>query len=185
MKIDQRESFMEKKIKRTEKGAESGSRGSEEKVIVVTILVAIVIMSAVLVYTMLTEPIESEQFSAMYILDSEKMADNYPKTVVLGTNSTFSLWVGVENQNDKTIEYSVQAKLDDGTSTGDPSTAQLVDCFNKTLTNKETWEFQVPISIDRQGNNRIIFELWFFNQTENDWSYTGTRFNFSVEAIHA
>ena len=176
---------MEKKIKRTEKGRNSGSRGSEEKVIIVTILAAIVIMSAVLVYTMLTEPIESEYFSAMYVLDSEKMADNYPKTVVLGTNSTFTLWVGVENQNGTTIEYSVQTKLDDGASTEDPSTAQLVDCSNKTLTHGETWEFPVTINIDRQGNNRVIFELWLFNQTENSWSYTGTRFNFAVKATQA
>lgn len=182
MKNDQREDLMEKKIKKTEKGAKSGSKSSEEKIIIITILAAIVIMSGVLGWEMLTEPIQNEKFSAMYILDSEKRADNYPKTVVLGTNSTFNLWVGVENQNDKTIDYSVQVRLDNGTSTKDPSTAELVDLSNKTLANGETWEFPVTISIDQLGSNRIIFELWVFNET-NVWEYTGTRFNFSVEAI--
>jgi uncharacterized membrane protein len=178
---DGRKDLMEKKIKRTEKGAKSGSKSNEEKIVIITILAAIVIMSALLVSTFLLEPIETEKFTAMYILDSEKRADNYPKTVVLGTNSTFTLWVGVENQNDKTVEYSVQVKLDDGNSTEDPSTAQPLDIFNKTLANSETWEFPVTINIDQLGSNRIIFELYSFNAT-NMWEYTGTRFNFSVEA---
>jgi uncharacterized membrane protein len=180
---DGHKDFMEKKIKRTKKGAKSGSRSSEEKIIIITVLAAIVIMSGVLGWEILANPIEPEKFTAMYILDSEKRADNYPKTVVLGTNSTFTLWVGVENQNDTTIDYSVQVRLDNGTATEDPSTAEPVDIFNKTVTNGETWEFPVTISIDQLGSNRIIFELYVLNQTANSWEYTGTRFNFSVEAI--
>jgi uncharacterized membrane protein len=183
---DGHKGFMEKKIKRTEKGTKSDSKkSSEEKIVIITILVAIVIMSALLVSTILLEPIETEKFTAMYILDSEKRADNYPKTVILGTNSTFTLWVGIENQNDKTIDYSVQVKLDDGTSTEDPSTAEPIYLFNKTLANEETWESPVTISIDQPGSNRIIFELYTFNQTANSWEYTGTRFNYSIEAIQA
>ncbi len=181
----QRDNFMEKKIRKTGKDTKSGSGISEEKVIVATILVAIVIMSGVLVWTIIDKPPTTEQFSAMYVLDSEKQANNYPRTVVLGTNSTFSLWVGVENQNDKTVEYSVQVKLDDGTPTEDPSPAEPVQVFNRTLVNEETWEFQVTINIDQPGNNRIIFEMQVFNVLENVWEYTTTRFDFTVEAIPA
>lgn len=183
MNDGQRKNFMEKKIKRTKKDTKSGSHTSEEKVIVVTILVAIVIMSGILVYEIITNPIETEKFTAMYLLDSEKQANNYPRTVILGTNSTFSLWVGIENQNDTTVEYSVQVKLDDGISDEEPNPAEPTQVFNRTLVNEETWEFEVTIDIDQLGNNRLIFELQVFNVLNNSWEYTGTRFDFSVEAI--
>ncbi|PVX23775.1 MAG: hypothetical protein CW716_11410 [Candidatus Bathyarchaeum sp.] len=179
----QRDNFMEKKIKRTGKKTESGSGINEEKVIIATVLVAIVIMSGVLVWEIIANPPTPEPFFAMYVLDSEKQANNYPTTVVLGTNSTFSLWVGVENQKDKTMDYSVQVKLDDGTSTHEPSPVEPMQVFNRTLVDGETWEFEVTINIDQPGNNRIIFELQFFNAQENRWEYAWIRLDFTVEAI--
>lgn len=185
MNGDEHENFMKKKIRRTGKDTKSGSGISEHKTIIATILVGIVIMSGVLVYTMVTKPTTAEQFSAMYVLDSEKQANNYPQTVVLDTNSTFTLWVGVENQKDQTLDYSVQVKLDDGTTTEEPSQAEPTQVFNRTLVDGETWEFQVTINIDQPGNNRVIFELQLFNETENSWEYAWIRLDFTVEAIQA
>jgi uncharacterized membrane protein len=174
---------MEKKIKRTKQNKKSGSLTNEEKTIIATVLVAIVIMSGVLVTQMIENPTTPEQFTALYILDAEKQANNYPTTVVLGTNSTFSLWVGVENQRDNTRDYSVQIKLDDGTTSEEPSTVEPIQVFNRTLVSEEKWEFEVTIDIDQPGNNRIIFELRFFNVTEGFWEYAWTRLDFTVEAI--
>jgi uncharacterized membrane protein len=185
LKRDQRESFMEKKIKRTAKGAKTGSYSSEEKTIIITILVALAIMGALLAYLVLFMPVETEPFSAIYLLDSEKQLENFPKTVVLGENSTFSLWVGVENQNDTTMDYSVQVKVDDGNSAEGSSAAERIECFNRTLVNGEKWEFPVTISIDQLGSNTVTFELMFFNATKNDWDNTGNCISLSVEAIQA
>ena len=179
---EQRKNFMEKKIKRTDKNNNSGSVISEEKVIIATILVAIVVMSGVLVWAMIENPATTEQFTAMYVLDSEKQANNYPTTVVLGTNSTFSLWVGVENQEDKTMEYSLQLKQDDGTSTKDPNPAEPIQTFDITLADGEKWEFQVTIDINQAGTNRVIFELYFFNTLNDKWDYVGNSFGITVEA---
>ena len=172
---------MEKKIKRTSQGTKSGSYSSEEKTIILTILVALVIIGALLVNLVFFTPVETEQFSAIYYLDSEKQTTNLPKTVVLGENSTFSLWVGVENQNDTTMDYSVQVKVDNGKSLVNPSPVEPTESFNRSLLNKEKWEFPVTISIDQLGNNRVIFELWFFNGTTLE--YTGNWVNLSIEAI--
>ena len=180
MKRHQRKNFMEKKIKRTQKGAKSVSYGSEEKTVILTILVALVIMVAILVYMVFFTPAQKEPFTSIYLLDSEKQLENIPETVVLGENSTFSLWVGVENRNDTTIEYSVQVSLDDGNSS-----AELIGCFNRTLANGETQEFPVTIGIDQPGSNTVIFELWFFNETKNDWDQTGIWINLSIEAVEA
>jgi uncharacterized membrane protein len=184
LKRNQNRNFLEKKIKRTQKGAKSTSHSNEEKTIILTILVALLIMAAILVYVVFT-PVQKEPFTSLYLLDSEKQLGNIPKTVVLSENSTFTLWVGVENQNDTTIDYSVQVKLDDGNSTEDSSSAELIECFNRTLVNGKTWESPVTISIEKIGNNTVIFELWFFNETENDWNQTKSWLNLSIEAVEA
>jgi len=185
LKRQQRKNLMEKKIKRTQKGTKSVSDNGEEKTIILTILVALVILGALLVYLVFFTPVEKEPFSAIYYLDSEKQTENIPKTVVLGENSTFSLWVGVENQNDTTMDYSVRVKVDDGNAPVNPSPAEPTQIFERTLLNEEKWEFPVTISIDQLGHNRIIFELCFFNVTKNDWDYTGNWVSLSLEAIQA
>ena len=173
--------FMEKKIKRTEKGGKSVSYSSEEKTIIVTVLVALVIIGALLVNLVLT-PAPTEKFSTIYYLDSEKQTENLPKTVVLGENSTFSLWVGVENHNDTTIDYQVLVKYDDGKSPVDPNPVEPTESFEKTLADEETWEFPVTITIDQLGSNRVILELWYLNRTSLEPEYTGNWVNISVEA---
>jgi uncharacterized membrane protein len=173
---------MEKKIKRT-KSAKSVSNSNEEKTITVTVFVSLIIVGALLLYLIFFTPAEEEVFSAIYLLDSEKQAENFPKMVVLGENSTFSLWVGVENQNDTTINYSVMVKYDDGKFPVDPSPVESTESFEKLLVNEENWEFPVTISIDQLGSNRVIFELWFFNSTKKDWDYTGNWVNLSIEAV--
>jgi uncharacterized membrane protein len=182
LKRYQRKKFMERKVKETSESAKLISDIDEEKIMILTILVALVIIGALLVYLVFFTPVETEPFSAIYLLDSEKQAENFPKTVVLGENSTFSLWVGVENQN-KTQVFSVQVKVDDGKSPVDPSPAELTQSFERTLLNGELWEFPVTISIDQLGSNRVIFELWFFNGTTLE--YTGNWVNLSIEAVEA
>ena len=173
--------FMEKKIKRTEKGGKSVSYSNEEKTIILTVLVALVIIGALLVNLVLT-PAPTEKFSTIYYLDSEKQTENLPKTVVLGENSTFSLWVGVENHNDTTIDYQVLVKYDNGKSPVDPSPVEPTESFEKTLADEETWEFPVTITIDELGSNRVILELWYLNRTSLEPEYTGNWVNISIEA---
>jgi len=174
---------MEKKIKRTPQGTKSVSGNGEEKTIILTILVALVILGALLVNLALN-PAPEERFVAIYLLDSEKQTENFPKTVVLGENNTFSLWVGVENQNDTTRVFSVLVKVDDGKAPVDPSPVEPTESFNRTLLNEENWEFPVTTSIDQVGHNRVIFELWFFDET-NTPKYTGNWVSLSLEAIQA
>jgi len=181
LKKDQRKNFMEKKIKRTTKGAKSASYSSEEKTIILTILVALAIMGALLVYLVFFTPAQKEPFTSIYLLDSEKQLENLPKTVVLGENSTFSLWAGVENKNGTTMDYLVKIKVDDGTASAGDSSVEPTESFERTLADGEVWEFQVTISIDQLGSNRVMFELWFFNGTAPE--YTGNWVNLSIEAV--
>ena len=176
---------MEKKIKRTPKNTKSVSHSSEEKTIIITIIVALVILGALLVNLVVFTPRETEQFSALYYLDSEKQTTNLPKTVLLDQNSTFSLWVGVNNQNNRTIDYQVQIKMDDGKGPWNPSPIEPIQSFEVEIKQGETWEFPVAISIEQLGQNRIIFELWLYNVASGEFDiYSGKWVNLSVEAIY-
>jgi uncharacterized membrane protein len=178
----ERKNFMKKKIKRTPKNSKSVSDRDEEKMITATILIAIVILAGLLIYLALT-PAPKSPFAVIYLLDSEKQTENFPKTVVLDENNTFTLWVGVDNQNDTTMNFSVYVKLDDGTGPVDPSAAEVTESFERTLLDKENWEFQVTINIDQIGNHRIIFELWVLDETTNVPKYSGNWVSLSLEAI--
>jgi len=149
----------------------SNKMGDEEKAITVAVLSAIIILAGLLVYVSLT-PARQKPFVSLYVLDSEKKAENYPQLLVLGENNTFLLWVGVGNFMGR-IEYSsVLVKMDDGTGQVNPSPIDPVYRFEKVLLNKETWEFPITISINQTGTHRIIFELWLFNELENVFSYS-------------
>ena len=174
--------FMEKRVKRKPKGAKSGFDRDEEKTITATILIAIVILAGLLIYLALS-PAPTEPFSAIYLLDSEKQTENFPKTVVLGENNSFPLWVGVENQNGTTKVFMVHVKLDDGTGQVDYSPANITESFEKTLLDEEVWEFQVTINIDQLGSHRVLFELWFLDETTNNPRYSGNWVSLSLEAI--
>ena len=167
---------MEKKVKQAPK-----EDRDEEKIISVIVLVAIVILAGFL-FSLLLQPAPREPFSAIYLLDSNKQTENFPKTVVLGENSTFSLWVGVENQNDTTIDYVVRMKLDNGTETVNPSPANDTESFERTLLDEQVWEFQVTINMDQLGTHRIIFELWF-SDDKNVPRYSGNWVSLTLEAI--
>jgi uncharacterized membrane protein len=185
LKRNQLKNFMEKKIKRTQKDTKSDTYSSEEKTIILTILTALVIMTAVLVYMVFFTPIQKEPFTALYLLDSEKQLENLPKSVVLGENSTVTVWVGIENRNDTTIEYSVQVRLDEENSAEEPASLELVGCFNRTLVNGEKEEFEVTINIEEPGTNTVTFELLFFNEAENEWNQTGISIDLAIEAFEA
>lgn len=171
---------MEKKIKKTSKGTKSVSYNNEEKTIIFTIVVALVIIGSLLVYLIFT-PIEPEYFSTIYYLDSEKSTENLPKTVVLEENSTFSLWVGVENHNGTAILYQVKFKMEIGDFLGNYSQVETKETYEKRLKNGDVWEFIVPIEIEQLGNNIIVFDLCAWNGTQ--YKSTGSWVTLSVEAV--
>ena len=174
---------MEKKIKKTSKLTQSSSYTNEEKTVIATIVIALVIMSALVVQLVLT-PAVPENCSAIYYLDSNKQTDNLPNRVILGENSTISMWVGVENQNGTTLDYLVEIKIDNGNGALNQSSADVVQTFTQDEVDDEAlWEFEVNIEIAQLGTNRIIFELSAREtDTTDDYEYTGNWVNLSVEA---
>ncbi|MBE0512486.1 DUF1616 domain-containing protein [Candidatus Bathyarchaeota archaeon] len=151
----------------------SNEMGDEEKAIAVAVLSAIIILAGLLAYISLT-PAPQKPFVSLYLLDSEKKAENYPQLLVLGENNTFLLWVGVENFMGRIEHCSVLVKVGDRMVPVDPSPIEPVKRFEKVLLDKETWEFPVTMTVNQSGEHRIIFELWLFDELENVFSYSGS-----------
>ena len=180
LKRHQSKTFNERHIKGTSGGKKQFSNKNGDTTVVLTILVALFIIGILLVNLAL-EPPQEERFDVIYLLDSEKQTSNFPETVVLGENSTFTLWVGVENQRGTTMNYSMLLKVDDGTAAIGDSQVEAKESFTKPLSHEELWEFQVTVNIDQPGHNRILFELWFIDAAQN-MNYTGSWVNLSLEA---
>jgi len=169
-KKHQENRFMQMKVKTNNKtmtnlGKETDSfqDRDEEKMILVVVLSAIVIIAGLLVYVSLTPP-PQENFVSIYILDSEKKAENYPELLVIGKNNTFLLWVGVENSMNR-IEYTtVKVKIANSSASQEQQQEVTALSFERILLNKETWEIPLTVTLNETGGYRMIFELWLYNE---------------------
>jgi uncharacterized membrane protein len=169
-KKHQEKRFMEMKVRRNNetmknlsKETDSRQDKDEEKMILVAVLSAIIIIAGLLVYISLT-PVSQENFVSIYILDSEKKAENYPELLVLGKNSTFLLWVGVENSMNR-IEYgAVKVKIANLSASQEQQQDDTAFSFERILLNKETWEIPVTMTFNKTGAYKITFELWRYDE---------------------
>lgn len=79
-----------------------------EKMLIKTMIIAILIVTAMLIYVKVTY--EPEKFTTLYILGENGKAENYPAEVWVGEPST--ILVGVENHEYAKVNYSLIVKLE-------------------------------------------------------------------------
>jgi hypothetical protein len=164
-KKHQEKKFMEMKVKTsnkitpiTSKDTDSHQDTDEEKMILVAVLSALIIVAGLLVYVSLT-PAPQENFVSFYILNSEKKAQNFPELLVLGKNNTYPFWVGVENFMNR-IEYGVvQVKIANASQPEETAFS-----FERILFNKEKWEIPLTMTFNKTGVYRITSELWLYDE---------------------
>ncbi len=105
---------------------------------------------------------------------------HYPELLVANVNSTFSVFVGVENHMGETVDYSVLVKVTNGTNPVIPLETKPVQTINGTLINKDgaTEESVASISLNQPGNYFVAFELYIQNQN------TGLQFTGQYNALN-
>lgn len=112
----------------------------------------------------------SEQFSELGILGPNMKLGDYPSEIV--ASQSVSLYVYVGDQMGTPMYYDVMVKLGDNTTTVNPAPTAPIQEFNSVVPNNGTWTFPVNITLTQVGlNQRIIFELWIYNQTLNQMQY--------------
>ena len=158
-------------------------RLSNERTVLIAIFLALAAFGAVLAYVALTST-PGEGFISMYVLDSGKMAVNYPQSLVIGKNNTMHLWVGVGNFMGKAENCSVLVKIYNGTIQKEPVPVDPVQRYQKVLSDKDTWEFPVTMTLNQTGTVRVIFELWLFGET-GGLSYSGNSNSIWINVIRS
>ena len=164
------------------KEVDAEKSASEERMVIVAVLAGLIVVSALLVYVSLTPPIP-ETFASVYILNSEGMAGDLPELLVLGENNTFSLRVGVENFMGR-VEYGIiYVKVANGTVLRETLPEETVMSFERILTNQETWEFPLTLTLDEKGVYRVSFELWLYDEMESVFVYSNVKSGLWLEVV--
>ena len=111
-----------------------------------------------------------EQFSELGILGPNMKLGDYPSKIVAGDTVNLNIYVG--NQMSKPIYYIVMVKLGDNNTVTNPSPIESLQQFSRVIPNNGTWTFPVNVTLTTSGiNQRIIFELWNYNETLNQNHY--------------
>lgn len=151
-------------------GRKTGLSDEEGYKLPVLIALIVVIISFPIVigisYYFASQP--PEQYNTMYLLDSQGMATNYPKVLIAGQNSTFSVNVNVENHMHKEQTYQVRTKIvEHFMSTANGVDAPPINTYEFTLEKGQTHQNTVTITENNAGNYAVVFELWLLDEDEN------------------
>ncbi|HTY76077.1 MAG TPA: DUF1616 domain-containing protein [Candidatus Nanoarchaeia archaeon] len=132
----------------------------------IAVAISLVIASILLVTFLVFDQPAQKPYMTIYLLDSNRKAADYPEFLVANVNSTFSVYVDVENFNGKTVNGAeVLVKITNETNSVFPLDVNATQTFTGNVQNAATWENIATISINNPGNYLVDFELWTPNQT--------------------
>jgi uncharacterized membrane protein len=118
-----------------------------------------------------------DSYLTMYLLDSNGKAANYPEVLLAGVNSTFNVFVKVENHlGDPLNNTQVQVKITTQSNLSFPLGFNANQTFTKTTLNDgEMWENNVTVSLNQPGNYLVDFELWHDQVFSNQYNTLNIR----------
>ena len=149
----------------------------------VAVLIALILVSILVAsYYVLLKPTQ-KGYMTIYLLDAQRKAINYPELLVINQNSTFNVWVEVENHMGNSTRSEVLLKLASGTIQRMPIEADAKATYARTVENEETWETTSTISINEPGSYSVIFELWTYDETISANQFSGNYAVLNVEVV--
>ncbi|MDR2700320.1 MAG: DUF1616 domain-containing protein [Nitrososphaerota archaeon] len=146
---------------------------------IAAILTVLIVICCVIVTVGIIYAPKPSGYHEMYLLDAQNQAANYPQVVIINQNSTFNTQVVIVNNKSTPCNFQVQAKIVRDTFNF-PIDAPTYKTYEFTLDSKQSWNNQIPISINEEGNYSVAFELY----TKNEENYRFTD-NFCVLHIEA
>jgi uncharacterized membrane protein len=158
---------------------------SIDRILAAILVVAIIASVISLVYVIIV-PKEGEMFTEFYILDQDQMAADYPTHLITGINN--SVFIGITNHEDRTVNYTVETYLmkmtvNESTNASVISAMDPVDRFTVQAINNQTVISPGSYTAGSTDYNRVEFLL--FNDTVPDDRVTGLdRINRSYRNLH-
>ncbi len=122
----------------------------------------------------------------VYILDSNKTAANYPEHLVANVNSTFGVYVTVENHLGYTLANAqVQVKVTSNSNPLFPVNVNATQTFIGTIKDGASLENLATVSLNTPGDYLVVFELWTPNQSGDGVQFSGDYASLSVQVSGA
>lgn len=161
------------------------SFGENKNAYIVAVAIALLFVSILLGFYLVTMRPPSNATMTIYLLDSQKKAANYPEILVINQNSTFNVWVEVENHVGSSQNFTVLMKVDNGsTSPIPPVNIEPTATYSGMLENGQTWEKMTTISINQAGNYSVVYELWVYDQKSTTLEFSNEYCLLNMQAIN-
>ena len=132
-----------------------------EKSYLLAILLSLIIVSLIIGgYYIVFRP-QPEPYNTIYLLNSQKQAEDYPHVLIVDQNSTFSVYVNVENHMGgiRNQTYQIQVKISQSLLSF-PVSNEPIYVYNLSLSDGDTWSNLVTVTENNVGSYWVIFELY-------------------------
>ncbi|MCW4019028.1 MAG: DUF1616 domain-containing protein [Candidatus Bathyarchaeota archaeon] len=132
----------------------------------VSVAIALLLASVLLVtYYVALRP-EPDEYTTIYLLDSNKKASDYPEFLVANVNSTFSVYVNVENHLGRTLDdFQVLVKATTDVNPTFPiEDVNATQTITGTLKDGEATSTVVTMGLNQPADYLVAFELWIPNE---------------------
>jgi len=150
---------------------------NDDKGYAVAVFLALIVVAATVVgfyvYYVIIHP-EPEAYNTIYLLDTQNQAMRYPETLVANQNSTFSVYVGVENHVNHEQTYRVETKITSNlpATFSDGVQVDPINAYDFSLRNGETHHNLVTITENDEGSYAVVFELWQLDDSSGTYLFT-------------
>jgi uncharacterized membrane protein len=144
-------------------------------------LALIVVFSLLIGYYLISILSPPEGYSTIYMLDyPQKNAVDFPELLVVNENSTFKVWVVVENHMGDRQSCEVLQKVIGDMIPSFPVEVNAEKIYSQTIENGEVWETLAEVSINEPGSYSVIFELWIYDEGALEFSHNYCVLNIEV-----
>ena len=144
---------------------------NDEKGYAIAVFLLLVIVSAFTLGYFILCPATQPAYNTIYLLDSQHKAADYPLTLIVGQNSTFTVYVNVENHMNKPQTYQVLLKTTPYLNNVPLDTTAL-NTTDITLNDGKSWQSAQTITENLSGSYSVVFELWGLNPSTNQFEFT-------------
>lgn len=152
-----------------------GKESLNDRKVVGVALAVILGMAALPFLQVYSTPRTSEAFSELGVLGPQMRLADYPRSVFVDQN--FTLFILVINHEGRVVYYRVYVKVGDQSSViNDKNSLSVppIASYERILVNNGTWIQPSELRITKPGaNTRLVFELWIYDLTLNDFQYSG------------
>ena len=132
----------------------------------IVVAFTLIFVSSLLMGYYFVASLPPEGYTTIYALDyQQKKAVNYPELLVVNENSTFNVWIVVENHMATGQSCEVLQKVIGDMIPSFPVEADVESSYAQTVGSGESWETLATVSINELGSYSVIFELWIYNET--------------------